>query len=113
LPLLPKNEYYKQSSEVAFSFKDVWASVQQLPPYITWDNVIDIFLTKHLTTSIISNSQQAPISSEDYYGSAQTNKQSIAGSVKIEEGEVADSVKDFKNDYVLSFSDSVIKPQNR
>lgn len=47
LPLQPKLDYYKQTSEVAFTFKDVENGVKKMQKYITWDNVIDIFLAKH------------------------------------------------------------------
>ncbi len=46
LPLQTRNEYYKNCSEVAFTYKEVEQGVQAMPQYITWDNVIDIFLTK-------------------------------------------------------------------
>lgn len=57
LPLLPQNEYYKTCSEVAFKYKEVESGILHMPKYITWDNVIDVFLTKQYKTSIISNSK--------------------------------------------------------
>jgi hypothetical protein len=50
LPLLSRNDYYKNSSEVAFTYKEVELGVTKMPKYITWDNVIDIFLTKSFAT---------------------------------------------------------------
>jgi hypothetical protein len=50
LPLLSRNDYYKNSSEVAFTYKEVEIGVTKMPKYITWDNVIDIFLTKSFAT---------------------------------------------------------------
>jgi hypothetical protein len=50
LPLLSRNDYYKNSSEVAFTYKEVEFGVTKMPNYITWDNVIDIFLTKSFAT---------------------------------------------------------------
>lgn len=46
LPLQTRNDYYKNCSEVAFSYKEVENGVNKMPKYITWDNIIDIFLTK-------------------------------------------------------------------
>ena len=46
LPLQARNEYYKSSSDVAFAYKEVEQGVEQMPKYITWDNVIDVFLSK-------------------------------------------------------------------
>jgi hypothetical protein len=31
-----------------------------MPKYITWDNVIDIFLTKSFAASVINNNANAP-----------------------------------------------------
>lgn len=72
MPLLTRNEYYKNSSEVAFTYKEVEIGVTKMPKYITWDNVIDIFLSKSFATSTptsnavtIQGFQQ--LSSEDLY----------------------------------------------
>ena len=54
LPLLPRNEYYRTSSEVAFTYKEVENGVISVPKYLTWDNIIDIFLSKQVN-SIINN----------------------------------------------------------
>lgn len=55
LPLQPQAEYFKNTSDVAFSYKEVEKGVVQMPKYITWDNVIDVFLSKSNTASLISN----------------------------------------------------------
>lgn len=44
LPLQSRNEYMKNSSEIAFSYKEVESVISQMPEYITWDNIIDVFL---------------------------------------------------------------------
>jgi len=46
LPLVPRTDYLKQCSDVSFSFKEVENGIVNMPKYITWDNVIDVFLTK-------------------------------------------------------------------
>ena len=43
---MSRNDYYKNSSEVAFTYKEVEAGVSSMPQYVTWDNLIDIFFTK-------------------------------------------------------------------
>lgn len=58
LPLLPKNDYFKTTSDVAFSYKEVETGVINMPKYITWDNIIDVFLSKQFSSSIISNNTQ-------------------------------------------------------
>lgn len=55
LPLQARNEYFKTSSEVAFTYKEVEGGVIGMPKYLTWDNIIDIFLTK--TANTMSNNQ--------------------------------------------------------
>ena len=59
LPLQTRNDYYKNCSEVAFSYKEVENGIIKMPKYITWDNIIDIFLTKSFAQSIISNPKQS------------------------------------------------------
>jgi hypothetical protein len=46
LPLQNRSDYNKQSSDIAFSFKDVEKCAMGMPKYVTWDMVIDFFLTK-------------------------------------------------------------------
>lgn len=52
LPLQTRNDYYKHCSEVAFTYKEVENGVNKMPKYITWDNVIDIFLSKQSSHSV-------------------------------------------------------------
>ena len=46
LPLLPKNDYYKTTSDIAFSYQEVEQGIGSMAKFITWDNVIDVFLSK-------------------------------------------------------------------
>lgn len=55
MPLLAKNEYFKSSSDVSFTYKEVEYGIMHMPKYITWDNVIDVFLTKQYKTSLLEN----------------------------------------------------------
>jgi hypothetical protein len=43
---MPRNDYYKNASDVAFTYKEVEQGVVSMPKYINWDMVIDIFLAK-------------------------------------------------------------------
>jgi len=61
LPLLPRNEYYKQSSEVAFTYKEVENGVMSMPKYLNWDNIIDIFLTKTSHSAAVPTSNPSLI----------------------------------------------------
>ena len=48
LPLQPKLDYMKRCGEVAFSYKEVEAGLSGVgvQRYLSWDNVIDMFLAK-------------------------------------------------------------------
>ena len=59
-----KNEYYKTCSDVAFSYKDVEFGIMHMTKYITWDNVIDVFLKKQYNTSVVN--QNLKSSSKEY-----------------------------------------------
>eukprot|EP00347_Sterkiella_histriomuscorum_P016987 403351092 len=58
LPLQTRNQYFKNCSEVAFSYKEVESGVIKMPEYITWDNIIDVFLTKSFAQSIVNQQPQ-------------------------------------------------------
>jgi hypothetical protein len=53
LPLQTKTEYLKSCGEVSFSYREVEQGLSgcQYPQqkYITWDNVIDMFLSRQST----------------------------------------------------------------
>ena len=66
LPLQPRLEYMKGCGDVAFSYREVETGLlggghlSQMPRYISWDNVIDMFLTRQPiapTYQVVSNSQ--------------------------------------------------------
>ena len=56
LPLMPRLEYMRNCGDVAFSYKDVesgllgnasmQANLPMMPRYLSWDNIIDMFLTR-------------------------------------------------------------------
>ena len=91
LPLLPKNDYYKSCSDVAFSYKDVDSGVASMPKYITWDNVIDVFLTKQIKSSVLQKNFQSneinEIDPEDFYSQNRPVESSINSSVRFEDGD--------------------------
>lgn len=132
LPLMNKNEYYKSCSDVSFTYKDVEFGIMHMPKFITWDNVIDVFLTKQVKTSIVNQNMKTTVKeyqleSQDLYegGNYRGNNSSLQSSVNYQEGEVGESFKQElasttkkistnqkKNeDFFLSFADSVIKMQ--
>ncbi len=95
LPLQTKNEYYKNSSEVAFTYQDVENGVIGMPKYITWDNVIDIFLSKMMYSSQISNPRDSnafqQLDTEDNYQEPQQIDDSQISDVNYKEEEVEQS----------------------
>ena len=61
LPLMTNNEYYKSCSDVSFTYKDVEFGIMHMPKFITWDNVIDVFLTKQVKTSIVNQNMKTSV----------------------------------------------------
>lgn len=96
---MSKNEYYQSQSDVAFSYKEVENGLMHMPKYITWDNVIDVFLVKQYSTSILQKNEKSSIKdyqfeSDDLY-QKEMEVSSIHSSVRIEEGEVEESFNKF------------------
>lgn len=90
----------KGCGDVAFSYREVetgllgGGNLPQMPRYISWDNVIDMFLTRQPiapTYHVVSSSQQAPASqimmTEESMVSAEVNlrdeEESVGGQARV------------------------------
>ncbi len=88
LPLMPRNDYYKNASDVAFTYKEVEQGVVSMPKYINWDMVIDIFLAKSFAQAMTNNPHTVgafqQINSNEVYPEPQQIEESHFSDVQYE-----------------------------